>query len=217
MWKRVLILAACLAFAAVAVARADRYEIPVDRSGLAAFPTELGPWHGVPQTPFTQHVLDVLGVDDYLVRTYYTPDRAGVGLYIGYWGSQRQGDAIHSPQNCLPGAGWEPVAQGMLRIPDPRKSDGSSLTVNRYVVRKGLEQQLVLYWYQSHGRIVASEYWGKVYTVVDAVRLNRTDAAIVRVIAPVDPEAPDGQSRAEQQAVAFVNALLPRLDPFIPQ
>jgi EpsI family protein len=157
----------------------------------------------------------VLGVDDYLTRAYFTPDRAGVGLYIGYWASQRQGDTIHSPQNCLPGAGFEPVSQSTLTIANPR-APGSTITLNRYVVRKGLEHQLVIYWYQSHGRIVASEYWGKIYTVVDAVRMNRTDGAIVRVIAPYDGQDPGGEARAEQQAVRFINDLMPQLDPYLP-
>ncbi len=71
--------------------------------------------------------------------------------------------------------------------------------VNRFVIQRGLDKQVVIYWYQSHGRVVASEYWGKIYTVVDAIRLNRTDAAMIRVICPVTgPEAAD-QARAEQR------------------
>jgi EpsI family protein len=215
MWKRIAILVVCLAFAKVTVMRADRYEEPTQRTRLNTFPVQIGDWHGVPQEPFTKHVLEVLGVDDYLTRIYFTPDRAGVGLYIGYWASQRQGDTIHSPQNCLPGAGFEPVSQGMLTVPDPRRP-GSSLTLNRYVVRKGLEHQLVIYWYQSHGRIIASEYWGKIYTVVDAVRMNRTDGAIVRVIAPYEGDDPGGEANAEKQAVRFINELMPQLDPYLP-
>jgi EpsI family protein len=215
MWKRIAILAVCLAVAKVTVMRADRYEEPTQRSRLNTFPAQLGDWHGVPQEALTKRVLEVLGVEDYLTRAYFTPDRAGVGLYIGYWASQRQGDTIHSPQNCLPGAGFEPVSQSMIDVPDPRHP-GSLLTLNRYVVRKGNEHQLVVYWYQSHGRIVASEYWGKIYMVVDAVRMNRTDGAIVRVIAPYDGEDPGAETKAEQQAVRFINDLIPQLDPFLP-
>lgn len=215
MWKRIAILAVCLVVARVAVMRADRSEEPAERTSLSAFPVQLADWHASPAAPLTARMLEVLGLDDYITRVYSTPDRAAVGLYIGYWASQRQGDTIHSPQNCLPGAGFEPVSQGMLTIDDPRQP-GSQLTLNRYVVRKGLEHQLVVYWYQSHGRIVASEYWGKIYMVLDAVRLNRTDGSIVRVIAPYDGEDSGGEARAEQQIVRFINDLVPQLDPYLP-
>jgi EpsI family protein len=86
--------------------------------------------------------------------------------------------------------------------------------VNRYVIQKGLDRQLVLYWYQSHGRVVANEYWSKLYLIGDAVRLNRTDAALVRVIIPA-PEG-EGEARAERQAIEFVRALFPTLTAFLP-
>ena len=110
-----------------------------------------------------------------------------VGLYVGYHDSQRQGDTIHSPLNCLPGAGWQPLEQGRITVSvrDHGTARPAPIEVNRVVIGKGLDRQLVLYWYQSHRRVVASEYWGKVYTVLDAMRYNRTDAAMVRVITPV--------------------------------
>jgi EpsI family protein len=213
---RVIVVLVGLLGAAGAVARADRYELPPSRLSLAVFPMEIGDWRGSQAPPFTPRVLEVLGLDDYLTRTYFTTDRAGVGLYIGYWKSQRQGDTIHSPLNCLPGAGFEPVSQTILRIPDPRNPAGPAIPINRYVVQKGLDRQLILYWYQSHGRIVASEYWSKFYLVADAVRLNRSDGSIVRVIAPVADGTPEAEQRAERDALRFVRDLVPRLDGFLP-
>ena len=84
------------------------------------------------------------------------------------------------------------------------------------MIQKGLDRQLVLYWYQSHGRTVASEYWSKFYLVRDAVRLNRTDAALVRVIVPIDPNADDGEMRAERQASDFVKSMFPLLPRYLP-
>ena len=216
MFKRVLILFACLMIAAVAVTRADRAEEPTNRTTFALFPLQIGQWSGVQQAPFTARVLEVLGVDDYVTRAYFLPDRTGAGLYIGYWKSQRQGDSIHSPLNCLPGAGFEPVSQRMMALPDTRTPGAPDLVVNRYVVQKGIDRQLVIYWYQSHGRVVASEYWSKFYLVADAVRLNRTDGAIVRIIVAITGESAAAEQKAENTAVSFAKELLPKLQPFLP-
>jgi len=212
---RVAILMVCLIAAAAVVARADRYEEIPPRTTFDLFPMKIASWSGVQEAPFSARVLEVLGVDDYVTRAYYTPDRAGVGLYIGYWKSQRTGDTIHSPQNCLPGAGYEPVSQRIMDVPDSR-TPGATVPVNRLLVQKGLDRQLVIYWYQAHGRIVASEYWSKIYLVTDAVRMNRTDGSIVRVIAPVNGNSAEAEQAAERQALRFVSDLLPQLDRFLP-
>ncbi len=184
MRTRVAVLFASLLLAAAVVTRADRYEYVPPRATFAGFPMQVAEFRGVQQPPMDEKILAILGVDDYLTRAYFTPQGAGVGVYVGYWQSQRQGDTIHSPQNCLPGAGWEPVAQGLLTMADPRGPSNPQVVVNRYIIQKGLDKQLVLYWYQSHGRVVASEYWSKIYLVTDAIRLNRSDGALVRVIVP---------------------------------
>ena len=115
-------------------------------------------WTGQSLPPMEDKILAVLGVDDYLNRVYVLPDRAAVGLYVGFYNSQRQGDSIHSPMNCLPGAGWEPVSRSSVRIPVTLREGATEVDANRYVIQKGLDRQLVLYWYQSHNRVVASEY-----------------------------------------------------------
>jgi EpsI family protein len=213
---RYLIVLASLVAAAVAVTHADRYEEPHSRVAFTQFPVQVADWKGSANPPFTPRVLEVLGVDDYLSRTYRAPGRQLVDLYIGYWASQRQGDSIHSPLNCLPGAGWEPVSDSRIEVPGAHSPAGGPVLVNRYVVQKGLDRNLVLYWYQSHGRIVASEYWGKIYTVTDAVRLNRTDAAIVRIVAPISEQGAAAEAAAEKTALAFARAVLPQLDGYLP-
>ncbi len=125
---------------------------------------------------------------------------------------------MHSPQNCLPGAG---MGAGVQRRDEAaRAKQGPSggtedIPINRYMIQKGLDRQLVLYWYQAHGRVVASEYWGKFYLIADAFRLNRTDGALVRVIAPVAP-GEQGEADAEKAAVKFVNSLFPLLPNYLP-
>ena len=108
------------------------------------------------ELPFEADVVKAIGVDDYTNREYFGDGRP-VELYIGYYKDQRSGDAIHSPRNCLPGSGWEPVHPSRVQI----GSAGESVIVNEYLVAKGDRRDLVLYWYQTHGRIIASEYWGR--------------------------------------------------------
>jgi EpsI family protein len=215
MQTRVIVLVVSLLAAAAAVARADRSEIIPLRMSFALFPMQLGEFEGYQNPPFTDKVLDVLGLDDYLTRRYARPKRQMLDLYIGYWQSQKTGDAIHSPQNCLPGAGWEPTSQGHVSIQDPRNPGGPELTLNRYVIQKGLDRQLVLYWYQSRGRVVASEYWSKWYLILDAARYNRTDAALVRIVVPFG-QGVDAEAAAQAEALAFVNELMPKVSQFLP-
>jgi EpsI family protein len=199
------------------VARTNRPEQAPPRTNFERFPFQLNAWTGQQLPAMDPKILAILGVDDYLNRAYYRQDRAAAGLYIGYYKSQRQGDSIHSPLNCLPGAGWEPLAQSYLTIPVTIAAAGATnISVNRYLIQKGLDRQLVLYWYQSHGRVVASEYWGKFYLVRDAVRLNRTDAALVRVIVPMAPNIDGAESHAERQAVDLVQTVFPMLPDYLP-
>ena len=183
------------------------------RQPLAEMPREIDTWSGRDSAPLEANVLAVLGVDDYLTRSYAEAAKPPVGLYVGYYQSQRQGDTIHSPMNCLPGAGWQPVATDRIDLAVPGRS--GSATVNRVLIQKGMDQQVVLYWYQSHGRVVASEYTSKVLMVLDAVRTNRSDAALVRVVSPVI-SSQGGRDGAEARAVNFAVALFPHLAVFLP-
>jgi EpsI family protein len=155
-------------------------------------------------------------VDEYMNRLYSAPGRQPVGLYVGYYQSQREGDTMHSPLNCLPGAGWLPISQKRTEIRVTDEHGPRTVLVNSFVIEKGLDRQVVLYWYQSHGRVVASEYWGKIYTVVDAVRLNRSDGALVRLVTPIPSSAPDAQEAAEASAIAFAQAIFPQLGRYLP-
>ena len=178
---------------------------------LTDFPKDIGSYKTVAEIPFDQNTLQVLGVTDYLNRVYLSPSQGELGLYVGYFRTQRTGAAIHSPKNCLPGAGWQPVVSEIYQL---ALDDGHKVPINFYVIRKDLDQEIVLYWYQSHGRVVASEYWGKYYMVYDALRLNRTDAALVRITAPVRNGDLDA---ARAQAVAFAKQASADVDQIIPR
>src|SRR6185436_8903928 len=159
-------------------------EAVVAREPLATLPLSIGSWRGQEAAPLADDVLAQLGVDDYVHREYVR-NGSPVGVYIGYYASQRQGDTIHSPQNCLPGAGWRPVESAVANLGTAE----APLPVNQFVIQKGLDRQVVFYWYQGRGRIVANEYRNKALLMIDAARLHRTNGGLVRLIAPISSTA----------------------------
>lgn len=207
MIARSIVVVVLLAATGLYASRATSAEVEIPREPLAALPLSLDGWAGRDASPFADDVVAQLGVDDYINRRYGRDD-ASVGLYVGYYHSQRQGDTIHSPQNCLPGAGWRPVASRVASIP----AAGRTLHVNEYVIQKGLDRQVVYYWYQGRGRVVANEYANKALLMLDAARLNRTNGGLVRVIAPVTTTA----EAAAGDLSAFVSALFPHLSKHLP-
>lgn len=211
MGRRIIVLTACLLLGAAYIATASKTEPVPPRTSLGGFPFVIGPWRGQKAPDFDSSVMRVLGVDDYVNRVYADNGGAALGLYIGYYESQRQGDTIHSPMNCLPGSGWEPVSRTYVDIPISTGAAGT-ISVNRYLIRKGLDEQVVLYWYQSHGRAIANEYRSKLFMVYDAVRLNRTDAALVRIVSPNT----GNEKISEARAIDFVRAIYPLLGNYIP-
>ena len=183
-------------------------ETRVSRTALDTLPLRMDDWQGRDAQPLADDVTAQLGVDDYVNRVYVEASGAPVGVYIGYYASQRQGDTMHSPQNCLPGAGWRPIETGYQDLP----TGSASARVNRYVIQKGIDRQVVLYWYQGRGRVVANEYVNKLFLMWDAGRLNRTDGGLVRIIAP----AVAGVAEASSTATRFATALMPRLMERLP-
>lgn len=178
---------------------------------LSAFPQQLGDWHGLDQA-IPPTYLDVLGPGRFLSRLYVNGgSNVPVDFFLAYFPSQKTGDTIHSPKNCLPGAGWTAVETTQVLL---RPSSGKSFSANRYVIAKGTDRMLVLYWYEAHSRRVASEYWAKFWLVADAIRKNRTDGALVRIITPIGPNESVGA--AEIRATAFAAEVLPLLSRYIP-
>jgi EpsI family protein len=192
---------------------AARPAVPPARIALRELPLEIDAWHGQNGPPFTARVLAVLGADDYISRVYGRGTAIGrVGLYAGYYTAQRQDDSIHSPMNCLPAAGWQPVRAERIQIAD-RRSSNATATINKVVVENGDERQVTLYWYQSQGRVIASEYSSKAQLFLGALRTGRSDAALVRIMSPITTA---GEAAALADAQQFAEALLPLLSRFIP-
>jgi EpsI family protein len=188
---------------------ANHEVIPVSEP-LASMPREIDGRLGT-DVPIDQETLDVLGAGDFSSRVYDQAGQPPVGLFIGYFPSQRTGVTIHSPKHCLPGAGWTFESSQYVEVMDVA---GKQHRVGEYIIANGDNRQFVIYWYQAHGRSVANEYMAKMYLVADAMRLNRTDGALVRVITPIGPG--DGTAAAKQRAEAFTAQLAPMLPRFIP-
>ena len=191
----------------------SRSEFYPPRTPLSSVPSQIDGWTGT-DSALDQQTLDILGPGEFLVRDYENASQPqpGINLYIAYFPTQKTGDVIHSPNHCLPGAGWVPTSREKVRITRP---DGSSFPVNRYVVSKSGERQLVLYWFQAHGRALASEYWAKYYLVSDSVRMNRSDGGLVRLMTPMlNGESPEA---AEARVMKLGSQLLPLLDSYIPR
>lgn len=182
------------------------------RHELASFPTRIADWTSR-EVVISDDIRKILGNGDFLQRMYArSPHEPPIDFFLAYFPSQRTGSSIHSPKNCLPGSGWDPVESSHIPL---RRPDGTVSSVNRYILQRGTNRLLVLYWYQSQGRAVASEYWAKFYQVVDAISQNRTDGALVRVItAQVPGESIDS---AQSRAVTFAQAVIPFLPGFIPK
>ena len=181
-------------------------ELSPSRKTLDQFPDQLGEYQSR-QIYISEDIQKVLGHGDFMQRIFRRPaDNMAIELFVAYFPTQRTGSSIHSPKNCLPGSGWVPVESRRVSLERP---GGTVITVNRYVIRKSSARQLVVYWYQAHDRVVASEYWAKYYMVADAFSLNRTDGSLVRLITSLDQSesAEDGQKRLE----SFLSSLFPVL------
>ena len=215
-WVVIVLIAAAIA---VLHLRGDVDRVPSSEP-LSEMPATIGPWSAT-DVPLDDEVLAVLGKGVFLNRMYNPSENAPVGqnpadaapvsLFIGYFPTQRTGQSIHSPQNCLPGAGWTFETSGVTTLKSP---DGEEARVGEYVISNGAVKQEVLYWYRSHGRSIASDYMAKLYTLADSIRYNRTDAALIRIVTPVRPN--ESRLDAHQRAVTFAEQLNPLLPAFIP-
>jgi EpsI family protein len=198
-----MLLIEATAFYAIA-SRSERAPLV---SPLSLFPPAFGGWVMARDLPIENEIQDVLKADDTLNRVYINPSRTDFAyLFIAYFKTQRYGQAPHSPKNCLPGSGWEPVETGRETIDVPGWP--SPIVTNRYVVEHGDDRSVVLYWYQTHKRIIASEYWAKFWLVVDSIRYRRSDTALVKIVVPVHDNNVDA---ATALGVQCIQALFPSL------
>jgi EpsI family protein len=180
---------------------------------LAEFPDRIAGWRAVQDVPIEQEVLDLLKADDTLNRLYLDPAGAlNINLFVAFFKTQREGQSPHSPKNCLPGNGWQPVETGLVSIQAPGRPE--PIVANRYIASHGDDKAVVIYWYQSHNRIIASEYSAKLWLIADSIRYRRSDTALVKVVVPV---VSDNTAAATDLGVSFVKAMFPALARQLPQ
>jgi EpsI family protein len=207
----VILSAVLLAQAGMFYGFSRKENIP-SRRPLADFSLAGTPWKSVQDVELSADELAVLQADDILSRIYQQQSSGrGASLFVAFFDTQKTGKTPHSPKNCLPAAGWVPSRNEIVEIPVPGLAQ--PIQANEYVVARGDNQSVVLYWYQSHNRTVASEYWAKFYTVADSIRYNRSDTALVRVVVGVN----GGDTKtAIQTATEFAIAFFPQLKQYLP-
>jgi EpsI family protein len=180
---------------------------------LVEFPRTIAAWRAVQDVPIEPEILDLLKADDTLNRLYLDPaGKVNIDLFVAFFKTQREGQSPHSPKNCLPGNGWQPVETGLVSINAPGRTE--PIIANRYVASHGDDKAVVIYWYQSHNRIIASEYAAKLWLIADSIHYRRSDTALVKTVVPV---VNDNLEAATTLGVSFVQAMFPALAQQLPQ
>ena len=184
-------------------------EAKVARQPLQNFPRQIGSWsQRGNDVRFDKETERVLRADDYVSREFESKGMVA-SLYIGYYVTQRTGATYHSPLNCLPGSGWVMSDPARITI---NPAGAAPFEANRYTIQNGDHKALMIYWYQGRGNAVASEYWAKIYTVLDSVRRRRSDGALVRVMVPLG----NYPAEAEKSAIELASQTAKELPAFVP-
>ncbi len=210
--KAALAVTLLLLAQAVVLYSSVRPEKIPDSLPLASLPPDLGSWKLVRELDVDDETKDVLKADDLLYRAYQDSSTGRFAtLFVAAFRTQRNGKAPHSPKNCLPGSGWTQLSSDDYPI---NVGGAQPIVVNRYVVQHGEDRSLSLYWYQSRDRVVASEYTAKFWVMADAIRLNRTDTALVRVMIPI---VNGDENAATREGVSFVQSFFGPLHQVLPE
>jgi len=197
----IILLAISYAFAQFLDKREEVYPGHVS---FVNFPMQLTDWQGQ-HDKLDPQVVEKLGMTDYLLANYLNEQKQAVNFYVAYYESQRKGASPHSPRVCIPGGGWE--------IADFQRLTAEGHPINRVLIKKGNQRQLVYYWFQGHGRIVANEYINKWYLLIDSIVKNRTDGALVRVVTNVAEH--ESLADADNRLIGFMAEAEPQLQQYI--
>jgi EpsI family protein len=195
-------------------------EVRPERTSLEQFPAALGEWVCAQREHMTEDVERNLGVTDYLICTFERPSQGeAVNVYVGYHASQvrKEGGGsnetmIHPPAHCLPGSGWDIVDSQKVPLDLPGLP-GAPAEVNRLVIAKGEQRQLVYYWYQERGRVIAADWRKIVALFTDRAVRQRTDGALVRLTAPIPRR---DEQKAEDSLLALAGTIVPQLPAYVP-
>jgi EpsI family protein len=210
-YKRTLTVATIMLLTSICIKYLiDNKDQPIKKS-LSGFPMQIGDWQGT-TTKFSQRVYDILGVDDSLLANYRNQNTGDIQLYIGYYKSQRQGDIIHSPKNCMPGSGWNITESSLIPL-NLKNREGKSIKVIKLVLQNGPLREVALYWFHSRGRVINSEYSQKIYLVWDSITKHRTDGSFIRLTSLINNQ---DEAQTTQFLKEFAELIYPILNEFIP-
>jgi EpsI family protein len=203
---RLVVAACCIAAAGGYLGLGATADAAVAAPRLSDLSSRLGEWRALEDIRLDRQTEQILQADSYLLRTY-TRGSAPVTLFVAFYATQRSGHTIHSPLNCLPGTGWQWTERRRESVTvDPVRQ----VEINRNVASLNRQQVLVYYWYQSRGRVVASDYWNRLLLVQDALKLHRSDGALVRVTVPVEASSAD-------DATSFIRTMFSPLAQQLPE
>jgi exosortase D (VPLPA-CTERM-specific) len=188
-----------------------REETPPTRQSFLEFPMEISGWHGTPMA-MEKHYVDTLRFDDYLLADFHGPASAPVNFYIAYYRSQKKGQSTHSPKTCLPGGGWEMTSLTQTSVTNA--GTGKEFPVNRVVIQKGNDRQVVLYWFKQRDRLVTNEYVVKALLFWDALVRRRSDGALIRLTAPLLPG--EDEKAADLRVQQFASLVQPMMSAYVP-
>lgn len=210
-FKNTLIICAIMLTAAIFLKYLNHAEDIHPNKPLSTFPLEIGEWSGKINY-FNDEVYTILGVDDSVLANYRNPAGRDIQLYVGFYQSQREGEIIHSPKNCMPGGGWKITQAAMHELTVPEMGN-KNIELIKMDLQNGSSKLLVLYWYQSRGRIINSEYLQKVYLVFDSITRKRTDGSFVRLLTPV---VNNNEKATLNDLSNFAKDILPILGDYLP-
>ena len=190
----------------------SREEIVPARQSLLNFPMQVQQWQGS-TFPLEKEYIETLRFDDYLLADYRAAGGSPVNFYVAYYRSQRKGQSAHSPRTCIPGGGWEITSLRTMEVPT-NDATTASLRVNRLVIQKADAKQIVYYWFKQRDRVLVNEYLVKFFLVWDAFAKQRTDGALIRLTASVQPG--HDEAEADSVLVDFTKAANPLMSRFVP-
>lgn len=210
MMKRTIVAVIIMITTAVFLEFISSSEAIQPKKAFDHFPLQIGEWRGE-VSRFDDKIYEVLGVDDSILSNYRAKGGKPVQLYVGYYRSQKEGDLIHSPKNCMPGGGWNITDVSIEALEFPDRTHGE-IDIIKLILEKGDQKQVTLYWFQSRGRFISSEYWQKIYLVIDSITKHRTDGSFVRLISPITIS----EETTTEYMKDFARLLIPILREYIP-
>jgi len=186
----------------------------IERQAFVFFPSRLGDWSGT-TSRLEPAIENVLGASDYLNATYVAPSQQmPVNFFVAFYEVQNEGEGIHSPEQCLPGDGWEITEFGKQTV-DMGGTQYGSFEVNRALIQKGQSVQLVYYWFEGRGKRLTNDVSAKISVMVDSITKGRSDGALVRFVTPVGHA--EDIAVADQRITDFMQLGLRQLPRFVPE